>query len=1042
MAAAAELVEPGVEIIQELETVSPTILVPTLAPCIMGVCKQILEVLNSDNTVNSDALVVGPALATAPNVQSSYTMDGLTLILSVNDGPEQTFTFSGTDPLTASVAASNINGATPAPVGFAAYAFEDSLGWHLQLRSTSAGSAQKITIIGGTALSALGWDTQVGWSYYGVGAYDNTRVDLLQSSFPDPRGIIDQLDVEEDSIRAFLDLGTEVREMLRTESFLRSGSSVAVVNDGDGDSTSPLFDLTESLIAPATAAQTGVGTVDLSADVEVHNTTLKLAVDGFPEQEVTFIGQPIVSTDSATPWNYVGVIQSGTLNLTVNGSAVVVTFSGSVADLDTVISEINTAVAAVLGVGTVVAYKAGSWGEVDAGGTYMSLFFGGAPPTLTSGTEVEVTGGTTATELFGAATAKQVNRANKQNALQPINGILDQVDGLMGASIAFIDGSNYFYLKSTTLGAESTLYIDSNSTALTPLGFTAEDGWHFGGAFAVRLGDAFYADGAYVGTVTAIHVGGTTGRIRVSSEVALTNTYSSWYIVAKNLDTVSDTLWGVTVPTPDLQVTTSGGVIIKHHFLRDTLGIPIVLSAGVSLLLAYDAVRLDVTPDGESPGLVAFDDVDELEEAIGPIRPDNPLAYGMFIAMQNAGTGQVYGLGVPGTSADKPYGTITAWGKVFDFLESREVWGLASMTDDLEVVLAGRTHVLAMSQPEEKGERVLYCYLGRPTREADTIVVSGLDGDRTAGGPPAEFDTKIATLSQQLLNAGVDPTNITIADDVFIDIASDAYHWNVTGSVVDGTKLSINVNFAADENTDSFYATGTFPAAISETFSVNIRGATISNDKDKEIETIIARGQALGSRRIRMVQCDKLRATVEGVSQLVEGFYGCAAKAGMVAGYSPSQPYTNFPIAGFTGVTGSNDIYKKSLLNQGAGGGAEWFVQDTGSGPVYSRQQVTTDLTSTETREQSITNAIDFLSKFVRTVLRIYIGRFNITANFIDTIGAVSQGAVDYNVEKNVIAGGDLTNLQQDAANPDRVLVTIGADPLYPCNRIRVTIVV
>ena len=85
----------------------------------------------------------------------------------------------------------------------------------------------------------------------------------------------------------------------------------------------------------------------------------------------------------------------------------------------------------------------------------------------------------------------------------------------------------------------------------------------------------------------------------------------------------------------------------------------------------------------------------------------------------SGGLVQVYGVGVPDSTSSRPYGTTAGWQKVYDFLESKGVWGLAPLTDDAESIQVGRTHVLAMSQPEAKGERVMYCYLGRPIRATE-----------------------------------------------------------------------------------------------------------------------------------------------------------------------------------------------------------------------------------------------------------------------------------------------------------------------------------
>jgi len=57
---ATELPRPGVEVVQEFQTVSPTIVTPTLVPCNIAPFFEVIEVLNADGTNNSDAQLTDP----------------------------------------------------------------------------------------------------------------------------------------------------------------------------------------------------------------------------------------------------------------------------------------------------------------------------------------------------------------------------------------------------------------------------------------------------------------------------------------------------------------------------------------------------------------------------------------------------------------------------------------------------------------------------------------------------------------------------------------------------------------------------------------------------------------------------------------------------------------------------------------------------------------------------------------------------------------------------------------------------------------------
>jgi hypothetical protein len=1048
MASIPELPEPGVEILQEYVAQSPVTVIPTLVPCIVGVCKEIREALQDDGTINPDVLVQGPAIATDTNDEDDYTsINAHTLIIRVKGGVPQTFTMpAAAGNMTAQDIAVAINGSTPAPVDFAAYVFEDDSGdKHLQLRSLASGEDVTIQIVGGTLVTAGKLGFGIGYTYYGLGSYIQDAVYLQQSSFPDPRGNLSEINIDEDTVRVFMDLGTEIREILRSEAFLRKGSSIAIFNDGDGDLLTPYINLAENLLASPTVASI-TGTVSLATAQYLHNKTLILQANGSGKQTVTFVGNPVVSAAVAGSFPL-----TTNLTLTVNGTTGIVVAISAAADLAGLVDQINDdADIVALGVGD-VAFQSDANG--NTGTTHLGLIVGGNPLVPVVNTEIAVTADSGG-DLWPTLTGNAGHQTLGSSSAGPRDPVIDQINNVFPTTIASMSG-NYLKLATSTVGYEAKIEIDANSTAigdqptdpatLLGLNITTNGNKFYGSPFNVHVGDALYGDGLFIGNIIEVHSGAVSGRIRLDREVATTATWSTWYVIAKNLDTVSTSLWGVAYPLPDLYLDTSGDVHIKHDFLRDTTGNPVDTTA-VSLYVAYEAVRLDVTSEAENPDLLAFSTFDELESALGPVVPENPLAFGLYVAMGNSGNAQVTGIGVSETSADKPYGTIEGFMKAYDYLKTKEVYGIAQMTSDADVATLLQTHVNAMREKTMKGERIGVFHLGIPTRERDTLIVSGNDGDTRTVGPSKYLDTKIATISQALLANGIDPTSIDVTDGVFLDIGTDAYNWNITGSILDGTKVKINTTFAPGQNDDGFYATGTFPTVLSDSFSVKIRGAAIANStagRAKEVETIYYRGQGFSDKAMWMIQCDQLKATVGSVEQLIPGFYGCAAKVGLVSGLNPAAPMTKYPMAVITGVTGTTDRYERSQLNQMAAGGADIYVQDAAGAPVHSRMQVTTSMASVEQREQSIVKAVDYSAKYYRSALKPWIGKYNITKAFLDTLMAVAEGASRWLVEEGkVLAGATPNNLLQSDVDPTMVLLDVSEDVFYPCNTIRVTLLI
>jgi len=521
--------------------------------------------------------------------------------------------------------------------------------------------------------------------------------------------------------------------------------------------------------------------------------------------------------------------------------------------------------------------------------------------------------------------------------------------------------------------------------------------------------------------------------------VAISTTVgTTYYIVAKNL--VSPPPVGR--PRPELVINLFGTAVVKQELLRDTTGARVEGKA--PLYLSYDAVRKDVTSSAAQPGLLRFDDTTQLGAALSPISTGNPLALGLFMALVNAPGIQVTGLGVDEVTDDAPYGTVEAFTRAAEYLEAHEVYAIAPLTHDSTVHQIFKTHVDVMSAPENKGERVVLINPSMPTNRVDTLVASGTTGDRI---DPSSFDTKVTNLSALVLNAGISPIGtITVAKGLYLDVVSDDKRYSI--SSISGGVVSLRGagDFVPGENDDGYYVEADLPTVlIAETFAVKVRGTalvTVSGTPDNQAiaETVQAVGQGYADRRVWMIFPDKTAATLEGLEQVIEGFYLCAGIVGMIGQQPPQQSFTNFPMTGYTRVIGSNDRFSQRQLNVMAAGGAYVVVQDAPGAPLISQFALTTDLTSIETRTDSITKVVDFTAKFLRRGIKNFIGRFNVTQGLLDTLSSVIQGLLGFLIENGVLIGADLNNIIQDENAPDTVLVEVRLDVPYPCNFIKLTL--
>lgn len=1122
---ATELLRPGVEVIQEFRTVSPTVVTPTLVPCAVGPAFQILEALETDATgnrvLNTDAVASVAAVLTAANPGLYMTLNGKTLQVSVNGGPTQEFTFS--DPTAAGLSAAQVKdqiaAATVPPSGFGAYVATYGASTYLQLRSTGKGDGQTLKVLIGTANTILGFANNV--IAEGCSAYQQDKVRIEQAMFPDPRGIIDELDIDEDSIRVFVNTGASLKEMLRTSTFLRRKKSarytsgtitfpltgltskkfsykegangttqeftfasdpanvaalvsamngligstkvyangadkidflssaglfevvqptatsahamigwtdgakawtLEVVDAGDGTTTSAFVVVDEDNFSAAAGSAQLTGSATISAPVNIHNKTFQCAVDGGHMQEVIFDGGPIVPSGVFSLTN---TLNGATLTMLVNGVSKVCTFSGTdPIALATALAQLNAAA------GTTVAYQSNSSGVPSPTGDRISFQVGGGTAVQGGSISLTAASGTALADLGLGAPTLPLEQTNT------LAEIITQLNATFGSGFA-VDSASQVQLNSLDTGDESKLEIFSG-TVNTTLGFTQGQVAN-GGPFPPAVGDAIYGDGSLVGYVVQVAPGGYTNRLKLDRKVALTYGAAAMYIQAMGL---TDPL-PANRPTPDLVVDLSGAVTVKNDILRNTEGVPIVATG--SLVISYKALRLDVSSAAEEPALLNLSDTSDLEDALAPVNADNPLALQLYFALINAAGITVAGIGVDATSEGNPDGTPEAYSRACSFLQAQEVYALAPCSQDPTVHQIFATHVTSMSEPDNKGERVVLICPYMPDEAIPVIATSGTDGDSTA--TTNEFETKVPSLATDVLNAGVNPVGtIPVSAGLYLTIASNTKKYNV--SAISGTKVTIRVAFAPGENDDEFWAEDNLPGdLISETFSVKVRGAALVDSTGKPDYERIAQayqdlGKSYANRRVVMVAPEQVSANIDGTTQKIPGYYLCGAVAGMIGRLPPQQGFTNYPVTGFTRVYGSNDVFNEHQLNVGAAGGTYWVIQEVAGAPLSCRHQLTTDLTSIETRELSITKIVDFTAKFMRAGLRSFIGKFNVTQSFLDTLSTVVQGQLGFLAESGVIIGGDLNNIVQDEAAPDTVLIDVTLDVPYPCNYIRLTLVI
>lgn len=504
-------------------------------------------------------------------------------------------------------------------------------------------------------------------------------------------------------------------------------------------------------------------------------------------------------------------------------------------------------------------------------------------------------------------------------------------------------------------------------------------------------------------------------------------------------------------PTADLVVSTLlgtasiGGQIIRNRITGEPLDSSSVASG---VYFNYRALRLDVSSEAADPGLLKISNFASLEADLGPISPENPLALGVYFALVTAGEGvEVSAIGVSDISGTEPEGTALAYGKCFDFLRSHEAYCIVPLSSKEEVIELADIHVKDMSEPQNRRERVLISAPKNPVRRPSSVVLNG-SGNTT--GTPGQFDLNdnpgSALVDAEVNPAQAIPLELTDSRQVYLEMVIDDVVRRYNVSRVSGSMVTLRSSIPASKNLDGFYTDGVFDEDLSgQDFTLGIRGAklliagTTRLDKTAYAETIRDIAQEYENRRQLRLYPDTVTAVVDGSDTLIPSYhFGCAI-AGLAANLPAQEAFSRRAVPGFSGVAGPK--LEQAHYDIISAGNAV-IEQESAGGALSIRLQATTDVRTIESREWSITKAIDAFAKLLRAGLRSRTGPYNITKSYMDESSAVIDGINKFAEEIGLVKSASCNNLVQDVDYPDTVAVDETVEVFFPANYIRVTILI
>lgn len=395
-------------------------------------------------------------------------------------------------------------------------------------------------------------------------------------------------------------------------------------------------------------------------------------------------------------------------------------------------------------------------------------------------------------------------------------------------------------------------------------------------------------------------------------------------------------------------------------------------------------------------GYSVIESVSDITEYLGAPKTFNPLGYGADVAIGNA-SAQISTYGFKGADLGSDHA---------DDLLLKETYAIASMNQG-DYISTWKSHVEGESLPTAKHERIAFVNepwaveiaegLTPTTRNLNAVTIQQaapvIGSKRVFSVFPDRGYVLESRHVSTLKSAWIVGSFATSASTTIVSAQNDLPMLPAPAILTDGTKYPRNTIITAD-----------------------IWDALVADGWGEQGEV--------------------------NVYVPVPGYYYAAAAAGAVIGTPVQQPLTYYGLGGVNRTYGSADMFSEANLNTIAEGGTFIVVQDSPNSPIYIRHQLSTDVTTIERKELSITKQVDYAAKYMRKTLVKYTGKYNITPNFIKLVKANLSGVGADLVRNGQVAAVEIVTVYQDEISPDTVRAEVILTVKYPANYIKVRLII
>jgi hypothetical protein len=448
------------------------------------------------------------------------------------------------------------------------------------------------------------------------------------------------------------------------------------------------------------------------------------------------------------------------------------------------------------------------------------------------------------------------------------------------------------------------------------------------------------------------------------------------------------------------------------------------------VFVEYRAWRTDLCDSVET-----IDDTGNLGDIAGALHPDNPLKWGVYMALRNSA-----GVEVKYTSVCNP-ADADSWAEVLSLLVGRDdVYGLVPLTTDSTVLNLYAAHVASQSEPEEGLWRVVWTSLsGLPEIP---LVSAGSTVPGYASATTSDGEVCLTVIEDDPDTSGTQYTRVRCpaGNSQFVTNgvrAGDTYRALYVSDGFGGTTYQEFTVAEVVSEEELLLETGPDAAVNTASRSEVWRTLTLT----EEAQAIGGNAAAFGSRRVRAVWPD----FAEDSGTVMAGYFVAAALAGLSSGVLPHQGLTNVEVGGLTALPRTSR-FNRTQLNSMAVQGAWIVAQDPISGDIFTRHAVTTgDYEDIEQREEMITRNVDSMSYRFKELYQPYIGKTNVTEVVRGQIGLSTTQLLDLLRTENAtntlggqLVEGALDSVERHVTLRDRYVVNVTLTVPAPVNNIDV----